>query len=40
MGTFLPVIVQVSVEQVLQAVLQAVQDKLSMEIQATGSAVF
>lgn len=40
MGTFPPVIVQVSVEQVLQAVLQAVQDKLSMEIQATGSAVF
>lgn len=37
---FLPVIVQVSVEQVLQAVLQAVEHKLSMEIQATGSAVF
>lgn len=36
----LPVIVQVSVQQVLQAVLQAVKDKLSMEVQATGSAVF
>lgn len=37
---FPPVIVQVSVEQVVQAVLQAVQHKLPMEVQATGSAVF